>query len=140
MSRYVDSCSTFEVFTVRIIQCRTLVLFVSALFVSRSVAWADSSTTAPANAAAASAPSEVQVDIDNFVFKPSEITVGVGTKITWVNKDDVPHTATSTDKPPVFDSKTLDTDQKFSFTFTHTGTYKYFCKVHPHMVGTITVK
>jgi plastocyanin len=90
--------------------------------------------------AAAAAATENQVEIDNFVFKPKEVTIAVGGKGTWVNKDDVPHTATSSDDPAVFDSKALDTDDKYSFTFTKPGTYKYFCKVHPHMTGVVIVK
>jgi len=39
-----------------------------------------------------------------------------------------------------FKSAGLDTDDSFSFTFTKPGIYKYFCSVHPHMVGTIVVK
>jgi plastocyanin len=81
-----------------------------------------------------------QVTIDNFRFSPSELTVAVGTKVTWVNHDDVPHTATSTTKPRTIDSGTLDTDDKFSKVFTTPGTYEYFCAVHPHMKGQIVVK
>ena len=81
-----------------------------------------------------------QVTIDNFRFSPSELTVAVGTKVTWVNHDDVPHTATSTTKPRTIDSGTLDTDDKFSYVFTAPGTYEYFCAVHPHMKGRIVVK
>jgi plastocyanin len=81
-----------------------------------------------------------QIAIDNFRFSPRELTVTVGTKVTWVNNDDVPHTATSTAKPRSFDSHTLDTDGKFSHVFTTPGTYDYFCAVHPHMTGRIIVK
>jgi plastocyanin len=81
-----------------------------------------------------------QVTIDNFAFNPRTLTVPVGTKVTWINRDDVPHTATSSVKPRVFDSKALDTDDKFSFVFTAPGTYPYFCAVHPHMTGEIVVK
>ncbi len=81
-----------------------------------------------------------QVTIDNFAFSPQTLTVPVGTKVTWINRDDVPHTATSSVKPRVFDSKALDTDEKFSFVFTAPGTYPYFCAVHPHMTGEIVVK
>ncbi|HEV2968772.1 MAG TPA: cupredoxin family copper-binding protein [Pirellulales bacterium] len=81
-----------------------------------------------------------QVTIDNFAFNPQTLTVHVGTKVTWINHDDVPHTATSAVKPTVFDSKALDTDDKFSFVFTAPGTYPYFCAVHPHMTGEIVVK
>ena len=78
------------------------------------------------------------IAIDNFSFTPKELTVAAGTTITWVNRDDVPHTVVSTDKK--FRSKALDTDDQFSFTFTDTGTYNCFCSVHPIMVGKIIVK
>jgi plastocyanin len=94
----------------------------------------------PASAPATAPAQEVAVQIDNFAFSPKDLQITVGTKVTWTNKDDVPHTATSSDDPKVFDSKTIDTDDHFSFTFTKPGTYKYYCKVHPHMTGTITVK
>jgi plastocyanin len=95
---------------------------------------------APATAGADSSAAPNQVTIDNFSFNPKTLTVPVGTKVTWINRDDVPHTATSSAKPTVFDSKALDTDEKFSFVFTAPGTYPYFCAVHPHMTGEIVVK
>ena len=64
---------------------------------------------------------EKQIVIDNFTFDPPEVTIPAGTRVTWLNRDDVPHTATSTAKPRAFDSGALDTDQKYSFTFTSTG-------------------
>jgi plastocyanin len=81
-----------------------------------------------------------EVVIDNFAFSPSTLTVAAGTTVTWLNRDDVPHTATSTNRPRLFDSRTLDTDQRFSHVFTTPGTYEYFCAVHPHMIGRIVVK
>jgi plastocyanin len=81
-----------------------------------------------------------QVVIDNFRFSPRTLTVPAGTKVTWINRDDVPHTATSTARPRAFDSKTLDTDDSFAHVFASPGTYDYFCAVHPHMTGTILVK
>jgi plastocyanin len=78
------------------------------------------------------------VKIDNFVFGPQTITVSVGTTVTWTNVDDIPHTAVSTDG--VFKSKVMDTDEKFSYTFTKAGTYSYYCSVHPKMTGQIVVK
>jgi plastocyanin len=81
-----------------------------------------------------------QVVIDNFAFSPREITVAPGTRVTWVNHDDVPHTATSSVKPRAFDSGALDTDGTFSFVFKAPGTYDYFCAVHPHMTGKVIVK
>ena len=81
-----------------------------------------------------------QIVIDNFTFNPPMLTVTPGTKVTWVNRDDVPHTATSTAKPRTFDSGTLDTDETFSHVFTTPGTYDYFCAVHPKMTARIIVK
>ncbi|MGZ5517591.1 MAG: cupredoxin domain-containing protein [Limisphaerales bacterium] len=82
-------------------------------------------------------PNEVR--IDNFTFTPKTLTVEKGATVTWINKDDVPHKVTSTDKKK-FASKALDTDQKFTHTFTDPGTYDYFCSIHPRMTGKIVVK
>ena len=79
-----------------------------------------------------------QVKIDNFSFTPATLTVAPGTTVTWTNSDDVPHTVVSDDK--LFKSKVLDTDEKFSYTFTKPGTYPYFCSVHPKMTGNIVVR
>jgi plastocyanin len=78
-----------------------------------------------------------QVAIENFTFRPPVLTVPAGTKVTWVNSDDVPHTVTSTKK--VFASPTLDTDDRFEFVFDQPGTFEYFCAVHRHMVGKVIV-
>ena len=79
-----------------------------------------------------------QVVIENFSFVPATLTIKAGTKVTWINRDDVPHTATDTDKR--FNSKTLDTDDQFYFTFSEAGTYSYYCALHPKMTGQIIVK
>jgi plastocyanin len=80
----------------------------------------------------------IEVRIDNFSFGPTEVTVPAGTTVTWTNHDDIPHTVVSTDK--VFKSKVLDTDEKFSFTFSTAGTYPYFCSIHPKMTGKVVVR
>jgi plastocyanin len=80
------------------------------------------------------------ITIDNFTYNPRRLTIPAGTKVTWINKDDVPHTVTSTVKPRKFQSPTLDTDDRFSHVFTAPGTYKYFCAVHPRMTAQIIVK
>ncbi len=89
-------------------------------------------------AATAPAAMGTTVTIGNFTFGPETVTVPVGTTVTWVNGDDIPHTVVAVDKS--FKSKVLDTDDKFSFTFTKPGTYDYFCSIHPHMTGKIVVK
>jgi len=85
----------------------------------------------------ARADDTLEVHIDNFVFQPAELKIKVGTTVTWTNRDDIPHTVVSAGK---FRSKTLDTDDKFTFTFTNAGDYKYFCSLHPHMTGMIKVE
>ncbi len=79
-----------------------------------------------------------EVKVDNFSFSPATLTVAAGTTVTWTNRDDIPHNVVSTDK--VFKSKVMDTDEKFSYTFTKAGSYSYFCSIHPHMTGTVVVK
>jgi plastocyanin len=59
------------------------------------------------------------VKIDNFTFMPKILTVKVGTTVIWTNQDDIPHTVASTTQQ--FRSKALDTDDKFSFTFSRPG-------------------
>lgn len=81
-----------------------------------------------------------EVKIDNFSFGPAALTVPVGTTVTWTNRDDIPHTAVSRDDPKIFKSKVLDTDEKFSFTFSKAGTYPYFCSIHPKMTGKVIVQ
>jgi plastocyanin len=80
---------------------------------------------------------DMEVHIDNFVFEPAQLTVKTGTTVTWQNRDDIPHTVVCAGK---FRSKTMDTDDKFSFTFTAAGEYKYFCSLHPHMTGMVKVE
>jgi|SRR5579859_4399201 len=81
-----------------------------------------------------------EVKIDNFSFGPATLTVPVGTTVTWINRDDIPHTVVSSDDAKTFKSKVLDTDEKFSFTFTKPGTYPYFCSIHPKMTGKVNVQ
>jgi plastocyanin len=81
----------------------------------------------------------VTVSIDNFAFDAQTVTVAPGSTVTWVNNDDAPHTVVAEDGKS-FRSKTLDTGDKFSFTFMSAGTYGYFCSVHPHMTGKVVVK
>lgn len=96
-------------------------------------------TVAPlAGAATSPAPAGPVVKIDNFTFGPSALTVTVGATVTWINQDDIPHTVVATDQS--FKSKVMDTDDRFSFTFTRPGEFAYFCSLHPHMVGKVIVK
>ena len=83
-------------------------------------------------------PPSAEVKIDNFSFGPQTLTVAVGTEVVWVNRDDIPHTVVSADG--IFKSKVRDTDEKFSYMFTKSGTYPYYCSLHPKMTGKIVVR
>jgi len=82
--------------------------------------------------------SPAQVVIDNFVYSPVPLAVKIGTTVTWVNHDDIPHTVDSTDRK--FKSAALDTDEKFEFRFTEPGEYPFYCRIHPKMTGKIIVQ
>ena len=88
----------------------------------------------------ATTKNEVEITIENFAFSPADITIAVGTKVTWINKDEAPHTATSTSPEKKFNSGGMDTDDKFSFTFNEKGDFPYFCALHPQMKADIKVK
>ena len=102
-------------------------------------AFASITVTRPSVAKAGDQPTSAEVKIDNFSFGPQTLTVAAGTTVTWKNNDDVPHTVVSDDKT-TFRSKALDTDDKFSYTFTKLGTYNYFCSVHPKMIAKVVVQ
>lgn len=77
------------------------------------------------------------VKIHNFKFDPAMVAISVGETIQFINVDEEPHTATSTDG--VFDSKALDTNETWNYTATKPGTFPYICSIHPFMKGTLTV-
>ena len=82
-------------------------------------------------------PAGSPVKIVNFTFDPGTVTVKVGTTVTWINQDDIPHMVV--DKDGKFHSAALDTNDKFSETFSIPGTYGYFCGLHPRMTGKVIV-
>ena len=80
----------------------------------------------------------LRVRIDNFTFTPETLEIRAGTKVVWVNNDDVPHTVRSTGD--VFRSEALDTDDEFERVFSERGTYEYYCGVHTHMTGKVIIR
>jgi plastocyanin len=95
----------------------------------------------PVGGAGAPASSEPkQISIDNFKYVPDTLTVPAGTKVTWTNHDDMPHTVTSAGKPKALASEALDTDDQFSHVFAEPGTYNYLCTIHPKMSGQVIVE
>ena len=80
-----------------------------------------------------------KIEIKDFAFNPQTITVKSGEKITWINRDEEPHTVVSVGKQ-FKKSPGLDTDQTYTIVAGVPGTYSYFCSVHPKMTGTIVVQ
>jgi plastocyanin len=80
-----------------------------------------------------------RIEIKDFAFNPQTLTVKSGEKITWINRDEEPHTVVGVEKQ-FKKSPPLDTDQEFTVTAGAPGTYTYFCSVHPKMTGTIVVE
>ena len=87
--------------------------------------------------ASARAADTRDVHVDNFTFSPQAITVPKGTTVVWINRDDTPHRIVAVKNQ--FKSPVLDTDETFRWTFAEAGTFAYFCSMHPHMTGTVTV-
>ena len=99
-------------------------LFIAAMFLA-------------VGAPAARAAQDTQVTIDNFAFSPQRLEVKVGTKVTFVNHDDIPHSVVAVGG--AFRSPALDTDQSYAFTPRQPGEIAYFCGLHPHMQAKIVV-
>lgn len=79
------------------------------------------------------------VSIKDFAFGPAEVTVKIGTTVTWKNADSDPHTVTSTGNSGPLRSPTLSQGESYSYTFAKPGRYDYLCTIHPFMTATVTV-
>jgi plastocyanin len=77
---------------------------------------------------------KADVAIENFSFAPNALTLPLGATVTWTNHDNVPHVVASADNQ-FQKSAVLKSGQSFSHTFVTTGTYSYFCSIHPRMTG-----
>lgn len=86
------------------------------------------------------APNEVNINIVDFRFDPAQVTVPVGTKVTWTEVGPTEHNTVSRSPGGLWGSNILQPGQKFSYTFTKAGTYQYWCTIHPEMLATIIVK
>ena len=101
--------------------------------------------------------SETEIEVVNIAYAPETLEIGVGEAVVWTNKDEqVRHTVTSgtpgdngvpgvsegqPSKPDgIFAGDLPDASATFTFTFDETGTFPYFCEVHPSMVGEIVVR
>ena len=98
-----------------------------------SVAGAHKQPTAKAK------PPTRAVVIQDFRFKPANITIKRGTKVRWINKDSTAHTVTA-NKKRSFNSGRLGPGKRYTHTFKSAGKKRYHCKIHPDMRASVVVK
>lgn len=95
------------------------------------------SAAAPSSSSASGGAGTTKVDITDYKFKPASITVKAGAKVSWVNHDSAPHTATAGQD---FDTGTLKKGDTKAVTLDKPGSYSYECQFHAFMKGTVVVK
>ena len=83
-------------------------------------------------------PKTHTVTMENIRFQPQSLTVARGDTVVWVNKDVVPHTATS--RAGGFDSQVIPAEKSWRFTVRKTGDFAYICTFHPTMTATLRVR
>ena len=89
-----------------------------------------------------SIPARVELASDIVEFILQDLTIEVGTRVLWINRDVSSHTSTAGAPggiTGIWDSGNLATGISFSFTFDQTGVFPYFCEIHPFMLATVTV-
>jgi len=83
-------------------------------------------------------PPQIEVAINGFAYNPAILNVPVGTTVVWYNNDLVTHTVTARDN--LFESGNLSPGDTFRYTFEQSGALEYYCRIHPSMVGKITIE
>ncbi|HEV2758220.1 MAG TPA: cupredoxin family copper-binding protein [Acidimicrobiales bacterium] len=81
----------------------------------------------------------VVLDIAGFAYCPATFTVAAGAEVAWTNADLAPHTVTYDGPGGPVDSGSMVQGQTWSTRFDQPGTYRYYCRFHPGMTGTILV-
>lgn len=85
----------------------------------------------------AAEPVEHIVEITGFKFVPEAIDVSAGDKITWINRDIAPHTASSDDDS--WDTGTLKQNESKSLVVSSNMSSGYYCRFHPGMTASVSV-
>ena len=100
-------------------------------------------STTPTDSPSTTSPKETSetynIDIKNFAFTLSILTIKQGDKVIWTNQDSAPHTVTS-DSGNELDSELFGKEEIYSHTFNTAGTFDYHCKPHPYMKARIIVE
>src|ERR1700693_5019333 len=100
------------------------------------------STTSDGSSDESAAPtyvneSQVTIDMQGYAYHPGNISVPRGAQVTWVNDDNVDHTATEKDPAP-WDTQIVHNGASKTIKFDSPGTFRYYCTIHPYMVATLT--
>lgn len=87
---------------------------------------------------------EVSVDIGDYYYDATVLTVSQGTTVTWTNQGNIQHNVVTDESSPdggELNSELLGNGEAYSYTFDEPGTYYYFCEPHPtSMRGVVIVK
>lgn len=82
----------------------------------------------------------VYVNIRNFRFHPGDLRISTGTRVVFVNEDDVAHNIVQTSshrvgtEPGIFESPVLEAGQQWAFVFEQAGEYPIICTVGGHQL------
>jgi len=136
MKNSCNSCSSCSKFPLWVIVPFLAILTI--IFVANSIsAFAETQVTISVYA---SSPNCTDTDT---CYSPSELTIPVGSNVTWLNDGGVIHTVTSGNPlegpDGIFDSGIIMSGDTFSYTFSEAGNYQYYCTIHPWMTGTVIV-
>ena len=83
---------------------------------------------------------EATINIIDGVFEPEELTVSIGTKVTWFNDDVRPHKVVDTLPDREFYGERIKPGESYSHTFTKAGEFNYFDVVFYSMRGKVIVE
>ncbi|HEV7976849.1 plastocyanin/azurin family copper-binding protein [Amycolatopsis sp.] len=94
----------------------------------------------PEPVASAASTATRTVMMQDYAFTPGSLTVQVGDTVTWMQHDTAPHDVVTTSAPVAFRSPQLSQGESWSYTFRSSGTYAYYCSVHPDMRAQVIVQ
>jgi plastocyanin len=116
---------------------RRLACFVALSFLALIVFVPVAKAHQPQDMMGQTTPKVWTVAIEDFYFEPANAAIQPGDTIIWVNEGNEPHTVTSVDGQ--FDSQVLNPGESFMLTFPESGTFSYYCEIHPSMTGSVSV-
>lgn len=139
---------------------RSVIITLSLLFVAAGATAAGVASAGASSASTATAPKVVVSmvastkckPVSEFCFKPANVTVASGTRVTFNNKTLTTHTVTRCTSVACAGNSggtgmqtgfggTVAAGAKYSFVFRKPGTYLYYCQIHGYatMHGMVTV-